>query len=89
MKNLVLKLSQSSQENTCFGGPGRKLGKLGNLGNLEIFKSEFSILAVGQNRKVGNKKTRNNISDISGISEVSEFSIRHFFIFQEKVFSIF
>ena len=81
MKNLVLKISQSCQENTCFGGPGRKLGKLGNLGNLEIFKSKFSILAVGQNRKVGNKKTRNNISDVSGI--------RHFFIFQEKVFSIF
>ena len=30
----------------------------------ENFKSEFSILAVGQNRKLGNKKTRNNISEI-------------------------
>ena len=29
------------------------------------FQSEFSILAVGQNRKLGNKKTRNNISEIS------------------------
>ena len=47
----------------------------------EIFKSEFSILAIGQNRKLGNKKTRNNISEISEISEVSEFSICHFFIF--------
>ena len=52
----------------------------------EIFKSEFSILAVGQNRKLENKKTRNNISEIS---EVSEFSICHFFIFQKKSFSIF
>ena len=49
----------------------------------EIFKSEFSILAIGQNRKLGNKKTRNNISEISEISEVSEFSICHFFIFQK------
>ena len=49
----------------------------------EIFKSEFSILAVGQNRKLGNKKTRNNISEIS---EVSEFSICHFFIFQKTFF---
>ena len=49
----------------------------------EIFESEFSILAVEQNRKLGNKKTRNNISEIS---EVSEFSICHFFIFQ-KTFS--
>ena len=52
----------------------------------EIFKSEFSILAVGQNRKLGNKKTRNNISEISEISEVSEFSICHFFIFQKTFF---
>ena len=37
----------------------------------EIFKSEFSVLAVEQNRKLRNKKTRNNISKIS---EVSEFS---------------
>ena len=44
----------------------------------EISKSEFSILAIGQNRKLGNKKTRNNISEISEISEVSEFSICHF-----------
>ena len=41
--------------------PGRKLGNFGNLGNLrnffsEFFKSEFSILAVGQNRKLGKKK---------------------------------
>ena len=52
----------------------------------EIFKSEFSILAIGQNRKLGNKKTRNNISEISEISEVSEFSICHFFIFQKSFF---
>ena len=44
----------------------------------EIFKSEFSILAIVQNRKLGNKKTRNNISEIS---EFSEFSICHFFLF--------
>ena len=68
-------------------GPVRKLGKFGNLWKLgiffsEIFKPEFSILTIGQNRKLGNKKTRNNISKISEISEVSEFSICHFFIFQ-------
>ena len=44
----------------------------------KIFKSEFSILAVGQNRKLENKKTRNNFSEIS---ETSDFSICHFFIF--------
>ena len=37
----------------------------------EICKSEFWILAIGQNRKLGKKKTRNNISEISEISEVS------------------
>ena len=47
----------------------------------EIFKSELSILAVGQNQKLGNKKTWNNVSGISEISGVSEFSICHFFIF--------
>ena len=65
--------------------PDRKLGKRGNLGKLgffsEIFISEFLILAKGQNRRLGNKKTRNNISEISEISEVSKFSICHFFIF--------
>ena len=30
----------------------------------EIFKSKFSILAIGQNRKLRNKKTWNNISEI-------------------------
>ena len=52
----------------------------------KIFKSDFSILAVGQNQKLRNKKTLNNISEIS---EVSEFSICHFFIFQKFSFSIF
>ena len=66
--------------------PGWKLGKLENLRKfgfffLKIFESEFPILAVGQNRKLGNKKTRNNTSEISKISEVSEFSICHIFIF--------
>ena len=55
----------------------------------EIFKSKFSILVVGQNRKLRNKKTRNNISEIPEFSEVSEFSICHFFIFQKNFFSIF
>ena len=40
-------------------------------------------MAVGKNRKLGNKKIRNNISHISEISEVSEFSICHFFVFQK------
>ena len=55
----------------------------------EIFKSEFSILALGQNQKLGNKKTRTYISEIFDISEVSELSICHFFIFQKPFFSIF
>ena len=55
----------------------------------EIFKSEFSILAIGQNWKLGNKKTRNNISEISKISEVSKFSICHFSFFKKLFFSIF
>ena len=53
----------------------------------EIFKFEFSILAVGQNRKPGNKKTRNNFSEISEISDFSKFSICHFFIFFLDIFS--
>ena len=52
----------------------------------EIFKSEFFILVVTQNRKLRNMKTRNNISEISEISEVSEFSICHFFIFKKGFF---
>ena len=52
----------------------------------EIFKSEFSIFAVGQNQKLGNKKTRTNISENSEISEVSELSICHFFVFQKTFF---
>ena len=55
----------------------------------EIFKSEHSILAVGQNRKLGNKKTLNNFSEISKISKVSEFSICHFSIFFLNFFSFF
>ena len=53
----------------------------------KIFKFGFSILVVEQNRKLGHKKTRNNFSEISEISNISEFSICHFFIFQKKVFS--
>ena len=41
----------------------------------------FLFLAVGQNRKLGNKKTRNNFSEISEISDYFEISICHFFIF--------
>ena len=40
----------------------------------KIFKSEFLILAILQNQKLWNKKTQKNIS------EVSKFSICHFFI---------
>ena len=43
-------------------------------------------MTVGQNRKLGNKKTRNNISEISEMSEVSEFSNCHFFIFHFSIF---
>ena len=52
----------------------------------EIFKSEFSILAIGQNRKLGNKKTRNNIFEFFAISEVSKFSICHFSFFKKLFF---
>ena len=44
----------------------------------EIFKSEFLILAVEQNRKLGNKKTWNNFSENSDFSDFFEFSICHF-----------
>ena len=60
-----------------FKRPGRKLGNLGNFFS-EIFKSEFSILAVGQNRKLGKKKIQNNFSEIS---DFSKFSNCHSFIF--------
>ena len=62
--------------------PCQKLGKLGNFFPRFLnptFKSDFQI-------QLGNKKTRNNISEISEISEVSEFSICHFFIFQKTFF---
>ena len=55
----------------------------------KIFKSEFSILAVGQNRKLGNKKTRNNFSEISEIFDFSKFSICHFFSFFLNFFFFF
>ena len=55
----------------------------------EIFKSEFSILAVGQNQQLENKKTGNNISKISEISEVPKFFICHFFIFFISLFFLF
>ena len=52
----------------------------------EIFKSEFSILALGQNQKLGNKKTRNTISEIF---EVFGFLICHFFMFFLNFFKFF
>ena len=55
----------------------------------EIFKSEFSILAVGQNQQLENKKTGNNISKISEISEVPKFFICHFFVFFISLFFLF
>ena len=71
----------------AYNCPGWKFGNLRKLRNFsEIFKSEFSILPIGQNWKLGNKKTRNNISETS---EVSEFSICQSFIFQKTFFSIF
>ena len=42
------------------------------------FKSEFSILAVGQNRKLGNKKTWDNFSEISEISDFFDLLFFHF-----------
>ena len=69
----------------CSRRPGWKLGNLGKLWNFfsEIFKSEFLVLAIGQNQKLGDKKTRNNISKIF---EVSEFSICHFSFFKRLFF---
>ena len=55
----------------------------------EIFKTEFLILAVRQNRKLRNKKTRNNISKICEISKVSEFSICHFYHFSKNFLKTF
>ena len=52
----------------------------------EIFKSGLLILPYCQNGKLGNKKSRNNISEISKTSEISEFSVYHVFIFQKKIF---
>ena len=52
----------------------------------EVFKSKFSILAVGQNR-IGNTKTWDNFSEISDFSELPEFSI--FSFFKKNFFSIF
>ena len=75
----VLTLARSKTRKT------RKSRKTRNFSS-EIFKSEFSILALGQNRKLGNKKTRNNISEIFEISEVSEFSICHFSFFKKLFF---
>ena len=54
-----------------------------------IFKSEFLILAIAQNWKLGNKKTRSNISEISNIFEVFEFLICHFRIFKKIFFLVF
>ena len=47
----------------------------------EIFKSEFSILAQRLNQKLKNNKTLNTFFKVSEISNFSEFSICHFFIF--------
>ena len=55
----------------------------------KIFKSEFLILAIAQNWKLGNKKTRSNISEISKIFEVFEFLICHFRIFKKIFFLVF
>ena len=51
-----------------------------------IFKSEFSILAIGQNRKLRNKKSWNNISQIP---RFTRFSICHLFIFCLSLFCLF
>ena len=67
-------------------GKSRKSRKSGKLFS-EIFKSEFSILALGQNRKLGNKKTRRSFSEISDSSDFSDFSICHFFSQQKNFFS--
>ena len=55
----------------------------------EIFKSEFLILAVGQNWKVWNTKTRNNFFEVFKISDFCEFWFATFsfsFLFFLSVF---
>ena len=49
--------------------------EISEISEIKIFKSEFSILALGQNWKPRNQKTPKNFSEIS---------ICHFFIFQKK-----
>ena len=60
------------------------LGVVTILFSAGLYKSAFFTY-----RKLGNKKTRNKISEISEISEVSEFSICHFFIFFLNFFFLF
>ena len=48
-----------------------------------LFKSVkfvFSILASRQNQKLGDEKTRNNIFEISNVSEFLIFTLFHFLI---------
>ena len=47
----------------------------------ENFKSKFLILAERLNQKLRNNKTLNTFFKVSEISDFSEFSICHFFIF--------
>ena len=58
--------------------------EISEISEIKIFKSEFSILALGQNWKPRNQKTPKNFSEISEFCDFFEFSICHFFIFQKK-----
>ena len=63
--------------------PGRKPGTSKISEILEIFFQKFQIWVFDFGCR-GKSKTRNNFSEISEISNFSEFSICHFFIFQKK-----
>ena len=54
----------------------------------KIFKSEFLISAERLNQKLRNKKTLNTFFKISEISDFSQFSICHFFIFFRDSFFV-
>ena len=67
------------------------VGQIKNSENSEFFFRDFSIRVFDFDwwSKIRNKKTRNNISEIFEISDVSEFSICHFFIFFLNFFFFF
>ena len=54
----------------------------------KIFKSQFSILIVGQNRKLGNKKTWNNFPRFPRSPTFSSFRFAIFSLFKKNFLNI-